>query len=216
MQSRRALTDHEKRVVAYHEAGHALCGELLTSVDRVHRISIVPRGRGARLHAQPARGGPLPEDARGADRLHDDAAGRPGGRAARVRLDHHRRLATTSSAWPRSPTRWCSTTRWARARARCARSTRAPPRRPAGSATPRCASSPTRPSGPRTSILDSHRAELDAARHDAADQRGARAQGHRPDHGRRPARRPVADRRAVGRGRHRAEPGQPAPLPSRK
>jgi cell division protease FtsH len=45
MQSRRALTDHEKRVVAYHEAGHALCGELLPSGDRVHRISIVPRGR---------------------------------------------------------------------------------------------------------------------------------------------------------------------------
>jgi cell division protease FtsH len=44
MQSRRALSDHEKRVVAYHEAGHALCGELLPSVDRVHRISIVPRG----------------------------------------------------------------------------------------------------------------------------------------------------------------------------
>ncbi len=45
MQSRRTLTDHEKRVVAYHEAGHALCGELLASVDRVHRISIVPRGQ---------------------------------------------------------------------------------------------------------------------------------------------------------------------------
>jgi len=45
MQSRRALTEHEKRVVAYHEAGHALCGELLPSVDRVHRISIVPRGK---------------------------------------------------------------------------------------------------------------------------------------------------------------------------
>ena len=45
MQSRRVLNDHEKRVVAYHEAGHALCGELLPSVDRVHRISIVPRGR---------------------------------------------------------------------------------------------------------------------------------------------------------------------------
>jgi len=45
MQSRRALTDHEKRVVAYHEAGHALVAELLPSVDRVHRISIVPRGR---------------------------------------------------------------------------------------------------------------------------------------------------------------------------
>ncbi len=45
MQSRRALNDHEKRVVAYHEAGHALCAELLPSVDRVHKISIVPRGR---------------------------------------------------------------------------------------------------------------------------------------------------------------------------
>jgi cell division protease FtsH len=43
--SRRVLGEHEKRIVAYHEAGHALCGELLPSVDRVHRISIVPRGR---------------------------------------------------------------------------------------------------------------------------------------------------------------------------
>src|SRR2546427_2340458 len=45
VQSKRVLNDHEKRVVAFHEAGHALCGELLPSVDRVHRISIVPRGR---------------------------------------------------------------------------------------------------------------------------------------------------------------------------
>jgi cell division protease FtsH len=45
VESRRALTDHEKRVVAFHEAGHALCSELLPSVDRVHRISIVPRGK---------------------------------------------------------------------------------------------------------------------------------------------------------------------------
>jgi cell division protease FtsH len=45
VQSRRVLNTHEKRVVAFHEAGHALCGELLPSVDRVHRISIVPRGR---------------------------------------------------------------------------------------------------------------------------------------------------------------------------
>ncbi len=45
VQSKRVLGSHEKRVVAYHEAGHALCGELLPSVDRVHRISIVPRGR---------------------------------------------------------------------------------------------------------------------------------------------------------------------------
>jgi cell division protease FtsH len=45
MQSRRVITDHEKKVVAYHEAGHALCSELLPSVEKVHRISIIPRGR---------------------------------------------------------------------------------------------------------------------------------------------------------------------------
>jgi len=45
MQSRRVMSEHEKRVVAYHEAGHALCSELLGSVDKVHKISIVPRGR---------------------------------------------------------------------------------------------------------------------------------------------------------------------------
>jgi cell division protease FtsH len=45
VQSKRVLNQEEKRVVAFHEAGHALCGELLPSVDRVHRISIVPRGR---------------------------------------------------------------------------------------------------------------------------------------------------------------------------
>ncbi|MGO9763427.1 MAG: ATP-dependent metallopeptidase FtsH/Yme1/Tma family protein [Solirubrobacteraceae bacterium] len=45
VQSKRVLGEHEKKVVAFHEAGHALCGELLPSVDRVHRISIVPRGR---------------------------------------------------------------------------------------------------------------------------------------------------------------------------
>jgi cell division protease FtsH len=44
MQSRKVINDHEKRVVAYHEAGHALCAELLPSVEQVHKISIVPRG----------------------------------------------------------------------------------------------------------------------------------------------------------------------------
>ncbi len=44
MQSDTTLNDHERRVVAYHEAGHALCRELLPTTDRVHKISIVPRG----------------------------------------------------------------------------------------------------------------------------------------------------------------------------
>jgi cell division protease FtsH len=45
VQSRRVITEHEKRVVAYHEAGHALCSEMLPSVEKVHRISIIPRGK---------------------------------------------------------------------------------------------------------------------------------------------------------------------------
>src|ERR687895_802777 len=45
MQSRRTLNEHERRVVAFHEAGHALCAELHPGVNRVHKISIVPRGR---------------------------------------------------------------------------------------------------------------------------------------------------------------------------
>jgi cell division protease FtsH len=45
MQSRRTLNDHERRVVAFHEAGHAVCAELLPGVNRVHKISIVPRGQ---------------------------------------------------------------------------------------------------------------------------------------------------------------------------
>jgi cell division protease FtsH len=44
VQSSTTLNDRERRVVAFHEAGHALCRELLDSVDRVHKISIVPRG----------------------------------------------------------------------------------------------------------------------------------------------------------------------------
>ncbi|MEA2471355.1 MAG: cell division protease FtsH, partial [Thermoleophilaceae bacterium] len=52
MQSRRVMNDHEKQVIAYHEAGHALCAELLPSQDKTHRVSIVPRGHalGYTLH----------------------------------------------------------------------------------------------------------------------------------------------------------------------
>jgi cell division protease FtsH len=45
VQSRRVLNEHERTVVAYHEAGHALTAELLPGVNRVHKVSIVPRGR---------------------------------------------------------------------------------------------------------------------------------------------------------------------------
>ena len=37
-------SDHEKKVVAYHEAGHAVVSKFLPTQDPVHEISIVPRG----------------------------------------------------------------------------------------------------------------------------------------------------------------------------
>jgi cell division protease FtsH len=45
LQTKRVITPGEKRVIAYHEAGHALVSELLPAVPTVHKISIVPRGR---------------------------------------------------------------------------------------------------------------------------------------------------------------------------
>jgi cell division protease FtsH len=38
------MSDKEREIVAYHEAGHAIVSEILPGVDRVHRISIIPRG----------------------------------------------------------------------------------------------------------------------------------------------------------------------------
>jgi len=41
------ISDKEKRVVAYHEAGHALVTKFLPNTDPVHKISIIPRGGSA-------------------------------------------------------------------------------------------------------------------------------------------------------------------------
>ncbi|ODS99151.1 MAG: cell division protein FtsH [Lautropia sp. SCN 69-89] len=43
----RLLNPLERKVVAYHEMGHALVALSLPGVDRVHKISIIPRGIGA-------------------------------------------------------------------------------------------------------------------------------------------------------------------------
>ena len=40
----RAMNEREKKVVAAHEAGHALTAALLPNVDPVHKVSIIPRG----------------------------------------------------------------------------------------------------------------------------------------------------------------------------
>jgi len=41
----RVMSDHEQKVVAYHESGHALVGHVLQHTDPVHKVSIVSRGR---------------------------------------------------------------------------------------------------------------------------------------------------------------------------
>jgi cell division protease FtsH len=39
------LDDHERRVIAYHEAGHALAAWYTPDADPVHRVTIIPRGQ---------------------------------------------------------------------------------------------------------------------------------------------------------------------------
>ncbi len=52
------LSDEEKRITAYHEAGHALVAKLLPKADPVHKVSIIPRGRALGVTMQ------LPEEDR--------------------------------------------------------------------------------------------------------------------------------------------------------
>lgn len=41
----RLISDREKEIIAYHEAGHALVAHILPNTNPVHKISIIPRGR---------------------------------------------------------------------------------------------------------------------------------------------------------------------------
>ena len=43
----RVISDKEKRITAFHEAGHAILFHVLPDVDPVHMISIIPTGLGA-------------------------------------------------------------------------------------------------------------------------------------------------------------------------
>ena len=73
------INDEEKRVTAYHEAGHALVGKLLPGTDPLHKVTIIPRGRALGLTQQ------LPVDERHTypkDYLINNLAILLGGRAA--------------------------------------------------------------------------------------------------------------------------------------
>ena len=75
----RVITEHDKKLTAYHEAGHAVVMRLLPNCDPVHEISIIPRGRagGYTMH--------LPEQDTSytsKSKLKDEMVGLLGGRVA--------------------------------------------------------------------------------------------------------------------------------------
>jgi cell division protease FtsH len=47
LEKKRVMSDKERRIVAYHESGHAIVASILPGLDPVHKISIVARGFGA-------------------------------------------------------------------------------------------------------------------------------------------------------------------------
>ena len=46
----RTINPNEKKVIAIHEAGHALIASLIPGADKVHKVTIVPRWKGIGLH----------------------------------------------------------------------------------------------------------------------------------------------------------------------
>ena len=50
------ISDKEREIVAYHEAGHALAFELIPEIDPLHKVTILPQGRGLGVTI------PLPEE----------------------------------------------------------------------------------------------------------------------------------------------------------
>jgi cell division protease FtsH len=75
----RLISEEEKQVIAFHEAGHALVMHLLPNSDPVHKISIISRGMALGYTM------PLPTEDRllfGRNKLRDDLAGLLGGRVA--------------------------------------------------------------------------------------------------------------------------------------
>ncbi len=74
------LTEHERKLVAFHELGHAVVARFVEHADPVHRISIIPRGIGALGYTQQ-----LPEEERylmSEPELRDRIAVLLGGRSA--------------------------------------------------------------------------------------------------------------------------------------
>ena len=75
----RVISEREKKVIAYHEAGHAILHHVLEHANAVHKVTIVPRGRAGGYVMS------LPEDdvfLRSREEFEDYIAAAMGGRAA--------------------------------------------------------------------------------------------------------------------------------------
>ena len=75
----RVISEKEKKVIAYHEAGHAILHHVLEHANAVHKVTIVPRGRAGGYVMS------LPEDdvfLRSREEFEDYIAAAMGGRAA--------------------------------------------------------------------------------------------------------------------------------------
>jgi cell division protease FtsH len=73
------ISENDKRITAYHEAGHALVGKMMKGSDPIHKVTIIPRGRALGLTQQ------LPMEDRlniSKDGAHDQIAVAMGGRVA--------------------------------------------------------------------------------------------------------------------------------------
>lgn len=46
------ISDNERKIIAYHEAGHAIAAAFLPGTDRLHKITIIPRGQALGLTQQ--------------------------------------------------------------------------------------------------------------------------------------------------------------------
>ena len=88
----RMITEREKKIVAYHESGHALVAKLTPGTDPVHKISIIPRGPALGYTLQlPTEDRYLTSRTELKSRLYVLLGGRRGRRAG-LQGDHDRRL----------------------------------------------------------------------------------------------------------------------------
>ena len=136
----RVISEREKRVIAYHEGGHALVAHALPNTDPVHKISIIPRGRALGYTLTLPTEDKFLVTPQRAGRRAGDAARRAHGRGADLRRPDHRRPERHRPRHHHRPPDGHRVRHERRARARCASASRRA----------RCSSAATSPARPTT------------------------------------------------------------------